>query len=358
MKKKKKENKFLKFIKAILILVIILAITLGVLNYLDIINLNQIEIYEKTKNIINDKIVETKKVKIVDESSDSRVYAVSINNHHSSWPHAGLQDSFINYELLAEGGITRIISLFKDKDTSKIGSVRSARHYFLDYVLENDAIFVHYGDSPQAESDIKILGIDNIDGYYYNSAFYRDNSRKVAFEHTAFTTMDKIKEGVEKKGYRTKSNDWQLLKYSADEIDLSKYEESFKADSIDIKYSTYQTTSYKYNEAEKVYYLSMNDEAHVDEITGKQYTTKNIIVYNLEYEVVDNVGRQNLYNIGSGTGYFISNGYAIEINWSKSSRSEKTKYTLPSGKELAVNDGNTWIHIMPNTYDINITSNE
>jgi hypothetical protein len=352
--KKKKSNKFLKFLIRIIIIIII---GLFVLNYFDIINLEDYNIFSKTKDVIIDKIVEVKKVNIVDESSDSRVYAVSINNHHSSWPHAGLQESFINYELLAEGGITRIIALYKDKDTDKIGSIRSARHYFLDYVLENDAIFVHYGESPQAKKDLESLSIDNIDGYYYDSAFYRDTSRNVAFEHTAFTTMNMIEKAVENKGYRTTSNNWQLLKYSVDEIDLSKYENALKADNINIKYSSYQTTSYKYNEEEKVYYLSMNDEAHIDEITGKQYTAKNIIIYNLNYTTIDNAGRQNLDNIGTGEGYFITNGYAVNITWNKTSRSSKTKYMLPTGEELIVNDGNTWIHIMPTTYEAQITSN-
>ena len=69
-----------------------------------------------------------------------------------AWPHAGLQDAYITYEILAEGGITRLMALFKDKDTAKIGSVRSARPYYLDYALENDAIYVHYGWSDQAKS--------------------------------------------------------------------------------------------------------------------------------------------------------------------------------------------------------------
>ena len=61
----------------------------------------------------------------------------------------------------------------------------------------------------------------------------------------------------------------------------------------------------------------------------------------------DKKGRQDLDNIGSGEGYYISNGEAIKIKWSKSSRDSKTKYTLMSGEELVVNDGNTWIHIQP-----------
>ena len=60
--------------------------------------------------------VEKFKVRTIDEDSNSRVIAVSINNNHAAWPHAGLQDAFLGYELIAEGGITRLLAFYKDKN--------------------------------------------------------------------------------------------------------------------------------------------------------------------------------------------------------------------------------------------------
>ena len=40
-------------------------------------------------------------------------------------------------------------ALFKSENVDVVGPVRSARHYFLDYALENDAIYVHFGWSPK-----------------------------------------------------------------------------------------------------------------------------------------------------------------------------------------------------------------
>ena len=67
---------------------------------------------------------ETKKLQIVDESKDTRSYAVMINNNHQAWPHAGLQESYLNYEIITEGGITRFLALFRDSIPEKIGSIR------------------------------------------------------------------------------------------------------------------------------------------------------------------------------------------------------------------------------------------
>ena len=220
-------------------------------------------------NIGNIYVVKPK-VKIIDEDSKTRPIAVSINNNHDAYPHAGLQDAYLAYELIAEGGITRIIAFFKDQTTKKIGSVRSARHYFLDYVLENDAIFVHYGHSPQALSDIKSLKINNINGMYDAKGFFRDTSLHRAYEHTAFTSMDRINKLIKSKKYRNTTEE-QLLKYSPIKMEY-KTENKKEAKIVEIVYSSYQTTKYVYDPENMNYKMFMGGKEHTDLITKKQYT--------------------------------------------------------------------------------------
>lgn len=301
----------------------------------------------KDKNNTGKK--EEEKLSIVDLESDSRPYAVMVNNLAAARPyHSGLQDAYLVYEMIVEGGITRLLAVFKDANTKRIGSVRSARHYYLDYALENDAIYVHYGWSPQAQSDVNSLGINNINGLYDN-AFWRDTTLDVAYEHTAFTSIENIEKVASRKKYSLKSTKDTLLNYSVEEVDLSKEENSKIANSVNIKYSNYITTTYVYNEDEKVYYRSANGNAHKDYITGKQYTTKNIIVALMSNDGISNdaKGRQELNNIGTGEGYYITDGYLIPITWEKSSRKEQTVYKTLAGKEITVNDGNTYIQNAP-----------
>lgn len=308
------------------------------------------------KDVIPKKIV--KKLKIVDENSKSRPYAVMINNNHQAWPHAGLQDAYITYEIIAEGGISRMMALFKDKDTAKIGSVRSARPYYLDYALENDAIYVHFGWSDQAKADISSLGVDNINGLINESVFWRDRSLNKPSEHTAFTSMEKVKAFAKEQGYDRDTNKDLLLNYSVDEISLKDKEDAKKADKVYIKYSYYTDVTYEYDEENKVYLRSMSGTAHKDAITGKQYTVKNIIVTPIKNYSYDSYGRQKLENIGSGDGYYITDGYAIPITWEKTSRSAQTVYKDKNGKEIKVNDGNTFIQIQPLGETLNIEGTE
>lgn len=296
-------------------------------------------------------------VQVVDLNSTSRPYAVMINNIGAARPyHTGLQDAYLVYEIVVEGGITRYLALFKDKTNEVVGNVRSARHYYIDYVLENDAYYVHWGWSPQAQSDISSLDIDNLNGLTYGSPyFFRQNISGVSTEHRAFTNLTELANLVNRLGYRKETNKDLLLNYSATSVELP--ESATEATNIDLKYSSSSTTNYVYDSEAKVYKQFVNDKEHTDYETKEQYMVKNIIAYQVGNTSIagDNKGRQDLDNIGSGKGYFISEGKAVPITWEKTSRSSQTIYRYEDGTEITVNDGNTWIHIVPTSGNISIS---
>ena len=335
--------------KKILIISIIIGILLIVGIALIIVKLNSGETLKNNDDKKEtEQVEEQKELQIVDVDSKSRPYAIMINNISVARKlQSGLQDAFIIYELIAEGGITRYMALFMDQNTERIGSIRSARHYYLDYALENDAIYVHHGQSPQAKSDFSKLGIDRIE-VAGGKTGWRDKKLNVSTEHTLFTNIDMLTSGLG--NIRTERNQDLLLNYSVEEIDMTSIPNATKADKVSIKYSSSTTSSYEYDSENKVYKRYVNNDEHTDYVTKEQYTFKNIITYQVNnYTLNDgeNKGRQELENIGSGTGYYISNGYSIPIKWEKESRSSQTKYYYENGEELIVNDGNTFIQIQP-----------
>lgn len=298
-----------------------------------------------------EKVEKKTKVEVIDLNSNTRNIAVMINNIKKVWGYqSGLQDAHIIYEIITEGGITRLMAIYKDKDTSRIGSVRSARIYYLDYVLENDAIYVHVGGSKEALSDINTLGISDLNA----QTIFRDKTLDLATEHTAFTSMELINEKITSRKMRSTTEQDNLLNYSIEELDLSTKEGAIKADSIYISYSGVKSTSYEYDEENKVYKRYQNDIAHIDYVTGEQYTAKNIITYQVVNRSYDSYGRQELDNLGNGNGYFISNGYAVPITWEKKTRSSQTIYRYLDGEEIIVNDGNTYIQIQPKNREFKI----
>lgn len=311
---------------------------------------------KKLENIDDNKVQEKSKVQIVDLDSNERPIAVMINTHKDARPQAGLSDAYMVYEIMVEGGITRMMALYtQDFDEEKIGSIRSSRHNYLDYVLENDAIYVHWGGSYVAYEQFDGLGIDRIDGMVYGSKYFTtDSSLKRSVEHTRFSSSELIKKGIEKLKLRTTTDKGYLLNYTADKVNLSEKDGSMVANNITLKYSNYQTVSYEYNSEEEVYYRSMSGEKHTDLVTGEQYHFKNIIAYSVKYNSYEGTKLQDLENIGEGEGVYITNGYSIPIKWTKKDRSSKTVYTYLDGTEIDVSDGNTFIQIYPTSGKLTI----
>ena len=156
-------------------------------------------------------------------SGDSRPIAVMIDNHKGAWPQAGLNDTYLVYEIIVEGGETRLMALFKGKKVDVVGPVRSSRHYFLDYAMENDAIYAHYGWSPKAKNDISSLEINNINGIYYGKpTFWRISAKKAP--HNAMTSTKTILDAAKKKGYNTTSKATSVLTYAKEEVELEEGE--------------------------------------------------------------------------------------------------------------------------------------
>lgn len=345
------KNKKIKKEYLLIIIVLVVVALLGTLIYLTTSKKNK----NNNENDNSTTTTTVKKLNIVNEESKSRPYAIMINNVEGARKlQSGLQDAYMVYELMVEGGITRYLALFLDQTTERIGSIRSARHYYLDYALENDAIYVHHGYSPQAREDWSKLGVDRIE-VNESTTGWRDKSASKTYEFTLFTNIEKLGKGIQSK--RTERNKDLLLNYSVDNIDISQMEGAIPANKVDIKYSSNTTTNYEYDTDNNIYLRSVNNKSQNDYVTGKQLTVKNIIVYKVKYSNIqgDNKGRQTIDNVGNGTGYYISNGYAVPITWKKDSRSSATIYKYNNGKEIQVNDGNTFIQIMPDNQTLAIS---
>ncbi len=342
--KKLKSGGTKAFVIVLVILIIIAAVLFGLKIMSDkennslVVNANETNVNEEKEEVV----VEQPKTL----ASDSRPIAVMIDNHIDAMPQAGLLEADIVYEIIVEGGETRLMLILQDKDLEKIGPIRSARHYFLDYALENDAIYVHYGWSPQAKSDISKYSVDNINGIYESSTSFWRVSDKYA-PHNAVTSTEKIMSIAKRKDYRTTTTQDTVLNYVVEEVNL---EDGEIANTVTIPYSYANTVKYEYDADKKEYVRYSRGEKQVDWDTEKTVTTKNIIIEKAENWTLDDgsgKGRQTIDNIKELEGYYITNGKAIEITCNKTSRNGQTVYKDLDGNEINVNDGKTFIQICP-----------
>ena len=183
---------------------------------------------------------------VVDLKSNSRPFAVMIDNNENAWPQFNINEALVVYEMHVEGGLSRLMAIYKDKpNLTKVGPLRSARHYFLDYVKEYDAIYVHEGYSPRALNEIYSRNIDTV--VYTSGLFVRDNTRWAP--HNAITSSKRMTDAAKKRGYSLTTKKTTLpLKYSRIPIKLEK---SIPATTINTGFSSYATLKLVYNEKTK-----------------------------------------------------------------------------------------------------------
>jgi len=323
---------------------------------------------EEIKDEVNDEVVvepeeiiEEKKVSIIDMESNTRPYAVVINNYPSAAKvQSGLNEAYIVYEFPIEGGITRSLALFKDKTDVKVGTIRSARQNYIDYAMENDAIFVHFGWNVPAKEDIAEYKINYIDGNTRDNKAFKREKNGLATEHTVYSNLSTLishNENVRK--FKTTTDVKPPLHYVTDIVDLSKYEDSVVANNIKVNYASYNV-EFKYNSETQRYDRYVKGKLHQDYFTKETYDTKNVLVINVGTnsikEHVDAAGTNylNIKNIGSGDGYYITNGYARKIKWTKEARDKQTVYKYDDGTVIDINDGNTYIMMKPTSQSVKI----
>lgn len=356
MEKRKK----LKIVLVVAVLLIIVSIGAVVAIITQKASKTEQVIEQQEQEEIAVKVEEKKDENIQIFSGTDRPVAVMIDNNVNAWPQYSINKAYIVYEIIVEGQETRLMALFKNTDVDMVGPIRSSRHYFLDYALENDAIYAHLGWSPQAKKDISSLGINNINGQTYDtgaartatSKYWREQSRNAP--HNAFTSIASLITISNDKGYRTTSDVKSVLNYVSDDVNL---ENGLNASKVSIPYSNSNIVKYEYNSEIGKYERYSKGIKQKDGSTGDDVVVKNIIITfakNYPISSTDTKGRQQVDDVGTLDGYYITNGKAIKIKCEKSSRSAQTVYKDLNGKEIEVNDGNTFIQICPINASVSI----
>lgn len=286
-----------------------------------------------------------------EELADNRPVAIMINNIKKATPQQGISHADIVYEVLAEGGITRLLCLFNDyASLPETGSVRSARDYYIDLSDAHDAIYVHCGTSPMADEVLSARKTNNMNGIYFSTPFYRNQWRlqNMGTEHSLMTTGELLVKGIEKKGYRTESDAKQPLTFALEEQPVD--EQATKADYAKLKYSYYATSEFDYDSENGVYLKSQYNDKHIDSNNDTQLSFENVIILYCEQGMVpgDDAGRLWVDFTGDGEGYYMSNGVVKGIKWHKDTRTSiYTLYEQDGQTELVLNPGKSYIGIAP-----------
>ncbi len=299
---------------------------------------------------------------IPEELKDQRPIAVMVDNEIKAYPHIGLNNADVVYELMnstANGRITRLMCLVKDwKNLEQFGSVRSTRPTNVMLAGEWNAILVHDGGPYYINEYLARDWSNNLSG-----GFARYTNGK-SWEYTEYVTSQEfynadqgksyagLIDRISGRGYSETYNDYYQgphFEFVDRDRDYSDHGSRIEVKSIDLPYP-HNKTRLVYNEDTQTYDYYCYGDAHIDPLdNNKVMSFKNLILYSVDYSVYDEHGYL-IYNcIGAGDkGYFISNGYGIPIHWAKPSELEQTiYYDLEMGGKITLNTGKTYITMVP-----------
>ena len=281
-----------------------------------------------------------------------RPISVMVNNIKQSLPQIGVSEADVVYEILEEGGITRLLCVYNNySDIPEIGSIRSARDYYIDIADAHDAIFVHAGGSTYAYTALANRGTDDIDGLYV-SQFYRSAERRktMSTEHTLMISGSGLDEAIAYKGFRTTSQAQSPLTFGDDYKTGEAPAEHISIPFVlSAKQKPYITSYFDYGSTSGMYHKGHFGEAHIDGDDGEQLTFKNVITLTCSMNIIkgDPLGCIQVHFTGTGKGTYNVDGTSREIVWKKDSRSAPyTLYESDGETPLVVAPGKSYIALV------------
>ena len=286
------------------------------------------------------------------EYENDRPVAVMFNNLKAAQPQLGISRADIIYEVPAEGGITRMLAVYQTlENVETLGSIRSARPYYIELALGHDALYVHAGGSPEAYQDLKSWKVDNMDGVNGGSdakIFWRDAERRktMDYEHTLVTSDEKILEYLSQGRFRTEHKEG----YTYDQAFAEDGTPANGAPAADVtvKFSNYKTGTFTYDPETRLYMAGQYGTEHIDGSTNEQVSATNVLVLRTSMKVLDSAGRLRV-DLTSGKGTFFCGGKAVDIQWSKGDRNSPLVYKLADGTPLTLGQGRSYVCIINST---------
>jgi hypothetical protein len=313
-----------------------------------------------------------------------RPLAVMIENHVEARPQSGLSYADVVYESIAEGGISRFMAVFYcgvSTGDVLLAPVRSARTYFLPWVLEYDALYNHVGGAGNCIDDTvderakalcqidqwRIKDMDQfglpfkykLPGGNKIPVCYRNADRldhPVATEHSMICSTDGLYKFAELE------KDWTNVDSKGVSWDKKFVPWKFKDDAKEADRGIVGTISFVawkgyekdygvqwvYDKASNAYKRNNGGAPHKDLESDEQLTAKAVVImFAKETGPVDDHMHLLYNNIGTGTGFLFEDGKSEKITWEKDDRTSRTTFIGADGKEIQLTRGQIWVHMLP-----------
>jgi hypothetical protein len=280
-----------------------------------------------------------------------RPVAVMINNHVQARPQSGLSSADIVYEALAESGITRHLAIFWSTAPDKVGPIRSARQYYLEWLSPYDPLYIYDGcaktTNPKTNAcgnvytyKIKIIG--TLGAWRWN-----DGTRYAP--HNEYSSLEKAWDYAKTKKWNNMPNieSWEFKKEATSaergqktKVKVTFYEKLNNNGMYDVIWT--------YDSRTNSYLRTIGGKIDIDQETDTQVSAKNVVIQEITMTpAYDDKARIIQDTIDKGKATYLIDGKITTGNWEKTSRTDRTSYYDSNGDEIEFNRGKVWISVIP-----------
>lgn len=297
---------------------------------------------------------------ITQEKASRVPVSIMVSNSYNSLPQWGISQADIIFEMIAEGRITRFLALFQDPSgLEALGSIRSARPYFIDMAQGFTPIYMHFGGSVPAYDLIgkrkDLIDMDGIRGGYEGSLYVRDPSRRksLGLEHSVVTNGQRIEDALAGLDRDLQKPD-AATAFSFDEQHGALAGEP--AAKVTLTFSNKHRPWFEYDAQSGKYLRYQYGAPHIDAWYDQPIAVTNLFVLRMSLRDVPNSDLHlvEVGTTGKGDGYYCCGGKWTPITWQKDSYSSPLLFFDSNGAELKVCPGNSFVSVVTETADVTI----
>jgi hypothetical protein len=323
-----------------------------------------------------------------------RPITMMLENHVEARPESGLSRADVVYEAVAEGGITRFMSVFYCGAAAEdvlAAPLRSARVYFINMAAGygTDPIFLHQGEannicstcpggvkpSSQINPTVNALTLfdklgwqggsqgNNFDGGYnigypivVRNQYRLSGTTAAAWEHSVVVDLNLVWQEAAKRSLSYKDSSGVAWTKGFRKWLFQNGSATTSPTASDIKFDFWASmpgydVEWKYDSTTNSYMRYNAGVAHVDQEFDKpQLSAKNIaIMFVVEKGPLDTEHHMFYQDTGTGKALVFQNGQVITGTWKKDSALDREVFYDTNGKEISMVRGQTWVELVPST---------
>ena len=286
-------------------------------------------------------------LEVSDALVNQRPVAIMVDNEKKALKHYGTAEADIVYEMMnsiANGRVTRLMCLYKDwQNLKQTGSIRSTRTTNVMLTGEYNAVLVHDGGPFYIKTYLAQPYAANLSGGFTRVK----NGKPTEFTEYVFGTelVKRFNKSKLSTNYTYPLERATHFVFGAADADLAAGTPVNNVDMSNV--FLHNKSKLSYNAATRTYDYYEYGSIHQDAEDNQVLTFKNVLLQCVPFTQLDKNGYLTYNVVGTGAGFYITNGKAVPITWAKGSETGITHYYNADGSEITVNRGKTYIGLLP-----------